>query len=108
VGGFLLVFLFFGGYTFLTPPVSLSPAAHGRGIMTAVLGTVMEKWVIPYMNGHHMYAGYLDHNIASRRVFEKNGWVFDKSEPDRIELPESMTGVKGKKFGAGWMKWDRV
>jgi len=104
----MLVFLFFKAHALLTLLVALSPIAHGRGIMTAVLGTLTEKWLIPYMNVHHMSGSYLDYNIACKRVFEKNGWVFDKFEPDRIELPESMTGVKGRKFGMGVMKWDRA
>jgi RimJ/RimL family protein N-acetyltransferase len=102
------VFLFFRGHALLTPLVSLSPTVHGRGIMTAVLATLVEKWLIPYMNVHHMSGGYLDHNIASGRVFEKNGWVFDRFLPDYIELPEIMTGVKGKKFGVMVMKSDRI
>jgi len=102
------VFLFFIGHALLTPPDSLSPTVHGRGIMTAVLGTLMEKWLIPYMNVYHMSGGCLEDNIASKRVFEKNGWIFVKFEPDRIELPEIMTGVKGKKFGLVVMKWDRA
>lgn len=76
--------------------------------MSAVLGTLMEKWLIPYMNVHHMSGSYMAHNVASKRVFEKNGWTFDRLEPDYVELPESMTGVKGKKFGVVVMKWDRI
>lgn len=63
-------FLFFGVHTLLTSLVSLSPMAHGRSIMTAVLGTLTGKWLIPYMNVHHMIGAYLDHNIVSKRVFE--------------------------------------
>lgn len=87
--------------------VSLVPTAHGRGIMTAVLDTLTKKWLIPYMNVHRMSGSYLEHNLATRRVFEKCGWTFVKFEPDRIELPEAITGIKGKKFGMGVMKWDR-
>lgn len=88
--------------------VSLVPRAHGRGIMTAVLDILTKEWLVPYMNVHHIAGGYLEHNHASRRVFEKCGWKFVKFEPDRIELPEAMTGVKGKKLGMGFMEWDRM
>jgi hypothetical protein len=76
--------------------------------MTVALATLMEKCLIPYMNVHHMSGGYLDHNIASGKIFEKNGWVFDRFLPDYMELSEIMTGVKGKIFGVMVMKWDRV
>jgi RimJ/RimL family protein N-acetyltransferase len=76
--------------------------------MTAVLETLTKEWLVPYMNVHHMSGSYLEHNGASRRVFEKCGWTFVKFEPDRIELPEVMTGVKGKKFGMGVMRWDKI
>ena len=105
MGGWMSVSLFFARHAFLTCPVSLVPTFHGRGIMTAALRTLTDQWLIPYMNVHHMSGAYLDHNIGSKKVLEKNGWIFDKFEPDRIELPESMTGVKGKKFGMVLMKW---
>lgn len=75
--------------------------------MTAVLDVLTKEWLVPYMNVHHISASYLEHNGASRRVFEKCGWRFVKFEPDRIELPEVMTGTKGKKVGMGVIKWER-
>lgn len=76
--------------------------------MTSVIGTLTEQWLIPYMNVHHLTASYLEHNVASRRVFEKNGWTFVKFEHDHVELSEAVSGVKGKKFGMGVMSWDRA
>ncbi|KAH9964185.1 hypothetical protein BC827DRAFT_1128120, partial [Russula dissimulans] len=45
----------------------LRPSHHGKGIMTAVLGTLLKTWGILLMN------------ICCVRVFEKNGFVLRKS-----------------------------
>ncbi|KAE9365741.1 hypothetical protein N431DRAFT_429975 [Stipitochalara longipes BDJ] len=86
----------------------LAPSHHGRGIMKAAIGTIMTEVLVPYMNAHLITVSYFDHNAASRKVLEKHGFVLDKIEPDYFELPESKTGVKGKKIGVGFMKWTRT
>jgi len=86
--------------------VYLSPSAHGRGIMPAVLQVLLDTFLIPYMNVHHITGAYFEHNRASRRVFEKTGFVLEKVVPEAIELPETKTGVKGQKVGVGIMGWD--
>jgi len=85
----------------------LSPSVHGRGIMPVVLNTLMEKFMIPYMNIHEIYGDYHITNKASRRVFEKCGFTLWKEIPDLEEISETKTGVKGKKVGLGIMRWER-
>lgn len=75
--------------------------------MPAALRTLIDSFYIPYMNVHILTGAYYDTNVASKRVFEKVGFVFDKVVPDAIELAESKTGVKGKRVGLGVMRWKR-
>ena len=75
--------------------------------MPAVLRTLMKDLLMPYMNVHTLIATYFDHNMASRRVFEKCGFKFSNFVPDAIALSEAKTGVKDKKVGLGVMKWER-
>lgn len=75
--------------------------------MPAVVRTLLNDFLIPHMNVHHISCAFLEHNPASRRVFEKSGFSFVKIYPDVVELPEAKTGVKGKKVGLGVVKWDR-
>lgn len=72
--------------------------------MPAVLRTLMANFFIPYMNVHHMIVTYFEDNIASRRVFEKNGFTFDRVVPGAFTLPESKGG---RTVGAGVMVWKR-
>lgn len=88
--------------------VYLTPAVHGRGIMSGVIGALINEFMIPYMNAHIITGSYFEHNGGSRKVFEKNGFVLEKLIPDCYELPESKTGVKGKKVGVGIMRWTRT
>lgn len=44
--------------------------------MTAVIKKLTEEWLVPYINVHYRSAGYLEHNIARRRAFQKCGWAF--------------------------------
>ncbi len=50
----------------------------------------------------------MEHNDASRRVFEKCGFVFEKMVSDMIEMPESKIGEKVRKVGLGIMRWEGV
>ncbi|KAL9618610.1 MAG: hypothetical protein Q9160_006721 [Pyrenula sp. 1 TL-2023] len=85
----------------------LSPTRRGRGIMPAVVRTLLDDFLNPHMNVHHMMCDYLEHNTASRRVFEKVGFSLVGVYPDVIELSEVKTGVKGKKVGLGVLEWKR-
>lgn len=75
--------------------------------MPIVLKTVIDSFFVPYFNGHHLTGSFFEHNGASKRVFEKCGFVFDKFVPEAIELAKSKTGVKGKRAGLGRMKWEK-
>ncbi|ETI21822.1 hypothetical protein G647_05891 [Cladophialophora carrionii CBS 160.54] len=86
----------------------LVPEYHGRGIMPAALRSLMAEIVVPYMNAHTVHGGYFEHNLASRRVFEKNGFSFETFVPDAFTVnPAKLNGLEGKKVGIGLMKWER-
>ncbi|QSZ37580.1 hypothetical protein DSL72_008678 [Monilinia vaccinii-corymbosi] len=55
----------------------LLPTHHNRGIMPAILQTLLSDFAMPYMNMHTLIGEYLEYNVASRRVFEKCGFVFE-------------------------------
>ena len=46
----------------------------GQGIMTEAVGTCI-PFVFDTLDLHRIHAAFLPHNIASRRVLEKNGFV---------------------------------
>jgi RimJ/RimL family protein N-acetyltransferase len=76
--------------------------------MPAVLRTLMAEIIVPYMNAHTVHGAYFEHNLASRRVFEKNGFSFETLAPDAIPInPAKLNGVEGKNVGIGVMKWER-
>ncbi|KAF2501952.1 hypothetical protein BU16DRAFT_426007, partial [Lophium mytilinum] len=74
----------------------LSSTLHGQGVMPAVLRTMIQAFFIPFMNTHQISGGFFIHNNASRRVFEKNGFVFTGAVPNVFEIAESKAGAKGK------------
>jgi RimJ/RimL family protein N-acetyltransferase len=75
--------------------------------MPVVLKTLMEKFMIPYMNMHSAMGGYFSENLASKKVFEKCGFTFLNEIPDLIDVAELKCGVKGKKVGLGMMRWEK-
>ena len=88
----------------------LTPAVHGKGIMPAVLRTLIREVLIPYMNVHTLVAEYIEYNLASRRVFEKCDFHFLKFIPDASTLAESKLkegDETGKKHGVGIMLWKK-
>ncbi|KAF8849415.1 hypothetical protein BDZ45DRAFT_663248 [Acephala macrosclerotiorum] len=85
----------------------LSPTCHGRGIMPAVIRTLINEFLVPYMNVHIMTKAYIKHNEASRKVLKKNGFVFESFVPDCVKMPEAKTGVKGTTIGLGRTKWEK-
>ena len=72
----------------------LDPAYHGRGIMTAVVKTVIHDWAIPRMNARHFRVSAFVGNQGSVRVFEKLGFQHYKKLDDWVQLPESRGGSK--------------
>ena len=84
------------------------PEYHGRGIMTVVLRCLMYEVMIPYMNAHTIHGGYLEHNPASRRVFEKCGWSFDRFVPNAATIPATkLNAPEDRKVGLGLLSWTR-
>jgi len=53
----------------------LASSHHGRGIMSAAIGTFIREWMIPRMNAQHITSHAFGGNVGSVRVFEKNGFV---------------------------------
>ena len=60
--------------------------------MTAVLRCLIDRWAIPWMNAHIMKTVVFEGNFASIRVFEKNGFVQEKFQPNFREISESKGG----------------
>jgi RimJ/RimL family protein N-acetyltransferase len=71
-------------YTKLTAVLDyLVSSHHGRGIMSAAVGTLIDSWMVPRMNARLIRVEVFSGNMGSRRVFEKNGFVFEK----RVDYP---------------------
>lgn len=88
----------------------LIPEYHGRGIMPTVLASLIEQVLIPYMNVHRLIGSYFEHNVASRRVFEKCGFQFLAFVPKAVTLPEvkfKASGFKDREIAIGVMHWQR-
>ena len=60
--------------------------------MTNVVGTLMQKWAIPWMNARRIMSSAHQGNIGSVRVFEKNGFVLYKTVENFVERAESKGG----------------
>lgn len=65
----------------------LSPTHHGQGVMTAVMGTLMNEWCIPRMGMRHVRTAIFVGNEGSRRVMEKNGFALWKTVEGCIDVP---------------------
>lgn len=88
----------------------LIPEYHGKGIMPTVLASLIERVLIPYMNVHRLIGSYFEHNVASRRVFEKCGFQFLAFVPKAVTLPEvkfKASGFKDREIALGVMEWQR-
>jgi len=86
----------------------LTPDCHGRGIMPAVLRTLMNEILVPYMNVHVLTGTHFEHNLPSRKVFEKCGFQSTMSVPDAVTLPATKTGGRENiKVGLGVLTWER-
>lgn len=55
--------------------------------MTAALDTLIRCWLVPRMKVHQIRAELFTGNHGSRRVFEKNGFVFEKSVANQKVIP---------------------
>ena len=47
--------------------------------MSAAIGTLIRDWAIPRMGVRQIRVETFADNIGSRRVFEKNGFVYEKT-----------------------------
>ncbi|KAF4302011.1 hypothetical protein GTA08_BOTSDO06173 [Botryosphaeria dothidea] len=83
----------------------LAPSAQGRGVMTVVLRALLNTFFVGYMNVQRLRGGYLEHNVGSKRVLEKCGFVYERKLADFVEINEKKIGVKGKKANAVDMIW---
>jgi ribosomal-protein-alanine N-acetyltransferase len=54
----------------------MGEAFAGRGLMTEAVGVVL-PFFFDMLGLHRLHAAFLPHNIASRRVLEKNGFAED-------------------------------
>ncbi|KAJ6500900.1 acyl-CoA N-acyltransferase [Mycena sanguinolenta] len=79
----------------------LASSHHRRGIMTAVLATVLKEWAIPRMRMHHLHVSVFTGNNGSVRVFEKNGFVLVETLEDCIE-------IRGEKRSLHILDWKHV
>lgn len=97
--------------TYAPPPgaqsVYLRPTHQSLGITTSALHTLLHSWFIPHMNAHTIHACAFEHNLGSKRVFEKNGFrVFD-FVPGCTEVAESKISGGGR-VGQWFFEWRRA
>ncbi|KAH7920687.1 hypothetical protein BV22DRAFT_1039546, partial [Leucogyrophana mollusca] len=57
----------------------LAPSHHRRGIMSAAMKLVLEKWAVPRMGVRFMTGYTFAGNRGSVRVFEKSGFEFKRT-----------------------------
>ncbi|KAF9245907.1 GNAT domain-containing protein [Melanogaster broomeanus] len=76
----------------------LAPSHHGRGIMSAAMTAILNTWAIPRM-GVRMMTGYtFSGNEGSRRVFEKNGFVWKRTlDTGKV--------VRGERKTLNYLEW---
>ncbi|KAF8516744.1 GNAT domain-containing protein [Hysterangium stoloniferum] len=70
----------------------LATSHHNRGIMSLVVKTLMEQWVVPRMGAKKINAAILKGNIGSVRVFEKIGFYAEKTIENYKVRSESKGG----------------
>lgn len=70
----------------------LRPSHHKRGIMTAVVKTLIELWAVPHMGARKFYAAAFPHNVPSHKVFLRNGFQFAGTVIGVVQFPESKGG----------------
>ncbi|KAH9486386.1 hypothetical protein JR316_0000450 [Psilocybe cubensis] len=68
---------------------SLAPSHHNKGIMTDAVDTLLQDWAVPHMAVRRVIVGAFSENIASIKMFEKNGFR-------RTRFIESYREVRGE------------
>ncbi|KAG8978245.1 hypothetical protein FRB90_008537 [Tulasnella sp. 427] len=64
----------------------LAPVAHGRGIMSSAVQSLIEQWAVPLMAARQFEVAAMSHNIGSQKVFLKNGFKLTKELDDAVDL----------------------
>lgn len=82
----------------------IAPSYWGQGIMSAAVKVALD-FSMQYFNLHIAEVTYFAENRASRRVFEKNGFVDTGIVPKGMTMSESKGG---KVHDLGTMRWERV
>ncbi|TFK94422.1 hypothetical protein K466DRAFT_561105 [Polyporus arcularius HHB13444] len=59
----------------------LAASHHGKGIMTAVVQKFIRDWAVPRMGVRQLRVETFSDNKGSKRVFEKSGFVHEKTVP---------------------------
>ena len=54
--------------------------------MTAAMRTMIDVWAIPHMGARRLSVGAMSNNIASQKVFIKNGFEFVEELKDVWDL----------------------
>lgn len=75
--------------------------------MTAVIRLLIDEWVIPRMNAKTIRTNVFVGNVASQRVFEKNGFRFVETLHDWLPVSESRGGGKTSIHILEWTRPDK-
>lgn len=70
--------------------------------MTTVVRTLIDEWAVPRMNARLIKASAYVGNVASVRVFEKNGFEMEHTMEDWSIVPESRGGGQKSIHVLGW------
>ncbi|KAF8889271.1 GNAT domain-containing protein [Infundibulicybe gibba] len=80
----------------------LAPSHHGRGIMTAALEAIIEKWAVPRMNARHIRATTFVGNEGSLRVLTKAGFrVTDTVQDIEVQGEKRSLYILERRFPEG-------
>ncbi|CCL98111.1 uncharacterized protein FIBRA_00105 [Fibroporia radiculosa] len=80
----------------------IASSHHCRGIMSAALGILLSAWAIPRMGARKIRVEIFKGNDASVRVFEKNGFVIEKTVEKEVT-----TNFGDVKSGSHILWWRR-
>ncbi|OCH96417.1 hypothetical protein OBBRIDRAFT_718357 [Obba rivulosa] len=79
----------------------IASSHHGRGIMSAAVSTLLSSWGIPRMGVRRMRVETAVGNIGSVRVFQKNGFVLEKS----VENVRVGSNYSAETYGTNVLWW---
>jgi len=80
----------------------IAPSHKGKGIISSAIHTLIHDWAVPKMGVRKIIVAVHMDNLASIRVFEKNGFVFKAMYMDTRDRP-----IEGgtEKVGIFLMQW---